>query len=57
MEAGVELVYLSPYSLDLNLIEEFFAETKAFIKRDWHVYEKDSRSRLRHFPRLVYLYN
>jgi transposase len=30
--AGVKLVYLPPYSLDLNLIEEFFAELKAFIK-------------------------
>jgi len=38
---GVKLVYLPPYSPDLNLIEEFFAELKAFIKRNWHVYETD----------------
>ncbi|KAF4460559.1 transposase [Fusarium albosuccineum] len=30
--AGVELVYLPPYSPDLNPIEEFFAELKNFIK-------------------------
>lgn len=37
-EAGVKLVYLLPYLLvvpDLNLvIKEFFAELKAFIKRN-----------------------
>lgn len=38
-EAGVKLVYLPPYSPDLNPIEEFFAELKAFIKRNWHIYE------------------
>jgi transposase len=32
-EAGVKLVYLPPYSPDLNPIEEFFAELKAFIHR------------------------
>ena len=32
-DAGVKLMYLPPYSPDLNLIEEFFAELKAFIKR------------------------
>jgi len=39
--AGVLLVYLSPYSPDLNPIEEFFAEVKAFIKKEWHVWEQD----------------
>jgi transposase len=34
-ENGVELVYLSPYLPDLNPIEKFFAELKAFIKRHW----------------------
>jgi transposase len=34
-EAGVKLIYLPPYSLDLNPIEEFFVELKAFIKRNW----------------------
>ena len=38
-DAGVKLVYLPPYSPDLNPIEEFFAELKAFIKRNWQVYE------------------
>ena len=36
--AGVKLVYLPPYSPDLNPIEEFFAELKAFIKRRWLSY-------------------
>lgn len=39
--AGVKLVYLPPYSPDLNPIEEFFAELKKFIKRNWNTY-KDS---------------
>jgi len=34
-EAGVKLLYLPPYSPDLNPIEEFFAELKKFIKRNW----------------------
>jgi transposase len=40
-DAGVKLIYLPPYSPDLNPIEEFFAELKAFIKRNWQVYEAD----------------
>jgi hypothetical protein len=40
-DAGVKLVYLPPYSPDLNLIEEFFAELKSFIKRNWCYYEVD----------------
>lgn len=36
--AGVKLLYLPPYSPDLNPIEEFFAELKAFIRRNWHRY-------------------
>lgn len=39
--SGVKLVYLLPYSPDLNPIEEFFAELKAFIKRNWEVFEED----------------
>ena len=31
-DAGVKLVYLAPYSPDLNPIEEFFAELKKLIK-------------------------
>jgi transposase len=38
-DAGVILLYLPPYSLDLNPIEEFFAELKAFIKKYWYEYE------------------
>lgn len=34
-DAGVKLLYLPPYSPDLNPIEEFFAELKTFIKRHW----------------------
>jgi transposase len=37
----VKLIYLPPYLLDLNPIEEFFAELKAFIKRSWHNYEEN----------------
>lgn len=37
-DAGIVLIYLPPYSPDLNPIEEFFAELKAFIKRQWAVY-------------------
>jgi transposase len=40
-EAGVKLLYLPPYSPDLNPIEEFFAELKAFIKKQWHEFEND----------------
>jgi transposase len=36
--AGVKLLYLPPYSPDLNPIEEFFAELKAFIRRNWQNY-------------------
>jgi len=38
-DAGVKLIYLPPYSPDLNPIEEFFAELKAFIKKQWHEFE------------------
>lgn len=41
LEKGVKLVYLPPYSPDLNPIEEFFAELKAFIRRNWHSYEEN----------------
>lgn len=33
LDAGVKLLYLPSYSLDLNSIEEFFAELKAVIKK------------------------
>jgi transposase len=37
-DAGVTLVYLSPYSPDYNPIEEFFSELKAFVKKYWRLY-------------------
>jgi len=33
-EAGVQLVFLPPYSPDLNPIEESFAELKAWIRKN-----------------------
>jgi transposase len=48
-EAGVKLLYLPPYSPDLNPIEEFFAELKAFIKKQWHEYEDNPRQDFRLF--------
>ncbi|KAJ5513129.1 hypothetical protein N7463_002681 [Penicillium fimorum] len=39
--AGVKLVYLPPYSPDLNPIEEFFAELEGFIRRNWCYYAED----------------
>jgi transposase len=41
LAAGVKFLYLPPYSPDLNPIKEFFAELKAFIKRNWEVYEEN----------------
>ena len=41
-EAEVKRMYLPPYSPDLNPIEEFFAELKAFIKRMWYNYEENT---------------
>jgi transposase len=41
IDAGVKLVYLPPYSPDLNPIEEFFAELKGFI-RNWQHYMEHS---------------
>jgi transposase len=40
-DAGVELLYLPPYSPDFNPIEEFFAELKAYIKKAWSAYEEN----------------
>jgi transposase len=40
-DVGAKLVYLSPYSPDLNPIEEFFAELKDFIGRNWTCYAED----------------
>lgn len=45
----MKLVYLPPYSPDLNPIEEFFAELKGFIKRSWKFYEEDPNQRFNVF--------
>ena len=39
--AGVKLLYLPPYSPDLNPVEEYFAELKAFVKKNWSQYKKN----------------
>jgi transposase len=39
--AGVKLLYLPPYSPDLNPVEEYFAEFKGFVKKNWSKYEKN----------------
>jgi transposase len=46
---GVKLVYLPPHSLDLNPIEKFFAELKAFIRRNWQSYEENPGQGFDHF--------
>lgn len=38
LNQSVKLFYLPPYLPDLNPIEEYFAELKAFIKRNWEYY-------------------
>lgn len=48
-DAGVKLMYLPSYSPDLNPIEEFFAELKAFIKKQWHEYEDSPHQDFRLF--------
>jgi DDE superfamily endonuclease len=45
----VKLLYLPPYSPDLNPIEEFFAELMAFIKKQWHEYEDSPHQDFRVF--------
>ncbi|KGO75647.1 hypothetical protein PITC_042500 [Penicillium italicum] len=48
-DAGVKLIYLSPYSPDLNPIEEFFAELKGLIRRSWCYYEESQGKGFDHF--------
>jgi transposase len=48
-KAGVKLLYLPPYSPDLNPIEEFLAELKTFIKRNWHCYTDTPRQDFKAF--------
>ena len=40
-EAGVKLLYLPPYSPNLNPIEEFSSELECYIKRNWKLYEDE----------------
>jgi transposase len=35
-KASDNLLYLPPYSPNINLIKEFFAKLTASIKKDWH---------------------
>lgn len=48
-EKGVKLIFLPPYSPDLNPIEEFFAELKAFVRRHWYLYEEDPSRGFEHY--------
>jgi transposase len=34
--AGVELIFLPPYSPDLNPIEEYFGEVKDYMRKEWY---------------------
>lgn len=45
-DASVMLVYLPPYSPDLNPIEEFSSELKQFIKRKWIEYKETKKKEL-----------
>jgi transposase len=53
LRAVVELLYLPPYSPDLNPIEEFFAELKTFIKKQWPEYESSPASGVWSISRVV----
>jgi len=37
---GVKVLFLPPYSPDLNPIEEGFGDIKALVKEDFHIYEE-----------------
>ena len=39
-DARLKLIYLPPYSPDLDPIEEFFSELKAYIRHHWQNYEQ-----------------
>lgn len=49
-EAAVKLVYLSPYPSDLNPTKEFFAELKAFMRRNQQSYEENPDQDFNNFP-------
>lgn len=48
-DVGFKLVYLPPYSPDFDLIEEFFAELKGFIRHNWNYLEEDPDHGFDHF--------
>jgi transposase len=48
-DAGVKVVYLPPYSPDQNPIEEFFAELKAFIKKQWRKFEESPHAAFKEY--------
>lgn len=56
-DAGVKLVYLPPYSPDLNPIEVFFVELKSFIKCNWGYYEADPDQGLMPFSHGVLMWS
>jgi hypothetical protein len=39
-DASVKLMYLPPYSPNLNPVEELFAELKPFIQKSWNAFEE-----------------
>ncbi|KAF4547005.1 Hypothetical protein D9617_72g012010 [Elsinoe fawcettii] len=38
-QAGVKLIYLPPYSPDVNPIEEFFGQLKVTVRRHWDLWQ------------------
>lgn len=50
-DAGVKLLYLSPYSPDFNPTEAFFAELKCYIKRVWSTFTQAPEQGFRAFLR------
>lgn len=44
LEASVKLLYLPPYSPELNPTGEFFVDLMAFMKKQWHEYESKPQS-------------
>lgn len=48
-DAGVVLLYLPPYSPDLNPIEEFFRELKTYIRQAWDEHISFVRANFRSF--------
>jgi transposase len=41
LRTGVKLIYLPPYSPDLNPIKGFFAKLEAFIRRNSQSYKRN----------------